>query len=367
MCVGSRAGAKGRSCIAAAAAQGGRSCSARSTGQHCCPLEPPRVEQSRVPCQGPVSPACGVPRACSHQGPGYRESVRGEETQEPVCQEQRRSLREKRKLNLDLCTRSNTQTAAPSSPSHRSERLGRGSVHGPRRTRVRGVRHPGTRSSAEPRRIGRPHRAQSLGPEAQTLSKPRSLHALLCLSTHAKVMKPPQFGAAQGNPGDLREAAEQGEAFPTQGRAVASPGAQEPRVSQAACESSSLQGWMSRSASRDAAGVGKGCPAAGYGSHHSLLRKEKMGLFLPPHQLPPRLPRQTSSVGCPQATAPAEQPRERHWQALVTTPAPVLEVWGFFCGQYHLNLSKRRYKPEPVQLFGGFRRRGCQYKPGLVL
>lgn len=55
-----------------------------------------------------VSPACRMPRAFTHQGPGYRGSVQGEETQELVCQEQRRSLREKQKLNLDLCTGSNT-------------------------------------------------------------------------------------------------------------------------------------------------------------------------------------------------------------------------------------------------------------------
>ena len=72
-----------------------------------------------------VTPARCTPRAFSHQVPGYKDSTQGEETQEPICQEQRRSLREKRKLNLDLCTRSNTRTAPPSFPSHRGKRLGR--------------------------------------------------------------------------------------------------------------------------------------------------------------------------------------------------------------------------------------------------
>lgn len=82
---------------------------------------------------------------------------------------------------------------------------------------------------------------------------------------------------------------------------------------------------MSRSASRDTARVGKGWPTSGYENHCGLLQKQKMHLFLPPHQLPPQPAWQISYTGCLQAitleeTAPVAQLDKCHCQALVTTP-----------------------------------------------
>lgn len=204
-------------------------------------------------------------------------------------------------------------------------------MHRPQHAQVLGVRHPRTRSSAEPRRTGRPHRAQRLGPEA-----PNPLETQKVSPCPPVPLHPRQGDEATTTRSSSRKprrpagSCRAGRGISHAGQSSCVSRAQEPHVSQAACESSSLQGWMSRLASRDAAGVRKGCPASRYGNHHSLLQK-KMRLFPPAGQLPPRLPRQISSAGCPQATAPAEQLHERHWQALVTTPAPFWRwFWGFF-------------------------------------
>lgn len=78
---------------------------------------------TRLSCSRPHSapaqpPAAGPRGSLVTVTPAPRSAARGltqgEETQEPMCQEQRRSLGEKRKPNLDLCAGSNTQTAAPS-------------------------------------------------------------------------------------------------------------------------------------------------------------------------------------------------------------------------------------------------------------